>query len=151
RSPDTNVAEQHVNDAIEEAKELLRPLTAPALSWSIIHLNDPNWKDPGAYRDPRDEFYTAVGFIDALLNPRVGEEKEKGYAQAVADKAAADNFLGGYAPLVREILLPALWQGIPRPQRTSGQHPGSFLLRDRWIAAVVATICRQYEFNPTRN
>src|SRR5262249_59409 len=66
--------------------------------------------------------------------------EREGLRAGGSGQGGGGQFSGGYAPLVREILLPALWQGIPPPQRTSGQHPGSFLLRDRWIAAVVATI-----------
>jgi hypothetical protein len=136
--------EKRVKKAIEEAEWHLRPLTTPALSWSII-----SWNDPDAVRDPKAEFYAAVGFVDALLNPDPKRDKE--------GRQAADSFLGEYARLVRENIIPALWRGRPpkrqkRDQRPKQQKKGPpDSLRDRWIAAVVEDICRRYGFNPTRN
>jgi hypothetical protein len=137
--------EKRVKKAIEEAERQLRPLAASALSWSII-----SWNNPDAVRDPRAEFYAAVGFLDALLNPDPKGDKE--------GRQAADNFLGEYARLVREAIIPALWRGRPpkrqkrdqRPKQQKKSPPGS-LLRDRWIAAVVEDICRRYGFHPTRS
>jgi hypothetical protein len=146
----TAAEDARVEEAIEEARKLLKLLAAPVRSWSIVNWNDPE-------RDPRDEFYAAVGFIHGLLDP----DPEK----SGDDRRAADNFLGEYARIVREVVLPALRRGLPpkRPRQKRGQDtapnqqkkdrlPGSsLLLRDRRIAAVVEHIHRKYGFNPTRN
>jgi hypothetical protein len=126
-----------VEKAIKEAKTRLGPL-ATARSWSII-----GWHDPDSVRDPKAEFYSAVGFIDALLNPDPEKDKE--------GRQVADDFLGVCAQLVREAILPALRRGLPPRQKRDQRPKQQFLFRDRWIAAVVEGICNQYGFNPTRN
>jgi hypothetical protein len=133
----TNEEKRVKEEAIEEAKRKLRPLTATVRSWAIINVNDP---DPR--HSPKDEYHAAVGFIHCLLDP---DPEKSGDA-----RQAADNFLGGFAPIVRKFILPALRQGLPR-KRQKGDPPDSLLLRDRWIAAVVEHICRRYDFDATRN
>jgi hypothetical protein len=120
--------EKRVENALKEARALLRPLTARGPSGAIIA-----WHDSNASRDPRDEYQGAVAFVDALL----GDDKDE----------AANSFLGVHASLVRSVILPALRCG--RPPQKQGRRVGH--LWDRWIAAVVATICRRYGFDPTRS
>src|SRR5262245_7165985 len=161
------VEKKRIEEAIEEAKRLLKRLAAPARSWAIV-----SWNDPNPRHSPKDKFYSAVGFIHCLLDP---DPKDKEARQA------ADNFLGKillgqqtqpahrcavlrrvYAQMVREVVLPALRTGRPptREKRKRGAAPkqqekepsGSHLLRDRWIAAVVDHIHEKFEFEyPTRN
>jgi hypothetical protein len=95
----TNEEKRVKEEAIEEAKRKLRPLTATVRSWAIINVNDP---DPR--HSPKDEYHAAVGFIHCLLDP---DPEKSGDA-----RQAADNFLGGFAPIVRKFILPAL---IPNP------------------------------------
>ncbi len=113
--------------AVEEACKRLRPLADPARSWSIV-----NWNDQA--RSPKAEFCAAVAFVDAILN-----------------NSAADDLLGSFKDLARKEVIPALWRGRPPTRQKRGQHPEAFLLRDRWIAAVVDHICGQFGLKPTRN
>jgi hypothetical protein len=130
--------ERRVEEAIEEAKKLLKPLVAPTRSWAIV-----SWTDPEPRHSPKDEFYAAVGFIHCLLDPDPEKSGE--------DRQAADNFLGAFAPIVREVILPALCKGLPAPQPTKGRPSGSFMLRDRRIVTVVEHIHQKYGFDRTRN
>jgi hypothetical protein len=127
--------EEAAEAAVEEACKLLRPLTKPARSWGIV-----NWSDPDAANDPRDEFEAAIEFVIALLDPADSRARQ-----------AADEFLGAHspiaAPIVRKVVLPALRLG--RLPKQKGPH--GLLLRDRWIAAVVTTICQRYGLRPYRN
>ena len=84
-------------EAIKEACELLRPLTKPALSWSIVH-----WNDPPASNDPRDEFETAVEFVIALLDPAVPTSSAQAETYDSQAQLAADEFLGVHASIVRK-------------------------------------------------
>jgi hypothetical protein len=144
--------------AIEEACKLLRPLTTPARSRSVV-----NWDDPDASNDPRDLFEAAVEFVIALLDPdppSTGQpETYDSQAQQAANEfwgvydsqaqQAADEFLGVHASIVRKVVLPALRLGCPPERR--GPRRGGNLLRDRWIAVVVTTICKWHELDPYRN
>ncbi len=125
RDPAVKTAEEkHVKDAVEEAVRLLRPLTH-ARSWSIV-----NWGDPTNH--PKAEFDAAIELVDAILSD-----------------LDADSPLGPFARIAREAAIPV--RGCPPISQKRGQHPGAFLLRDRWIAAVVGHICLQFRLNPTRN
>lgn len=126
-------AKETRDDPLEEAYKLLRPLANPAPSWSII-----NWNDQEISRSPKAEFYAAVGFVDAVFG-------------AVFNDSAPDDFLVPFKDVALKQVLPALRRGRPPTRQKRGQHPEAFLLRDRWIAAVVDRICLQFELNPTRN
>jgi hypothetical protein len=141
---DPHVTTEAHEAAVAEAYELLRPLTKPARSWSII-----NWNDAHADNDPRDEFQAAVEFVIALLDP--AKPKSSAQAETYDSRAQhlADELLGAHASIVRKVILPALRLG--RMPKQKGQRRGGHLLRDRWIAAVVTTICQQHGLNPYRN
>jgi len=143
RDPDA-ITEKRVEAAIAEACELLRPLTKPALSWSIVH-----WNDPPASNDPRDEFEAAVEFVIALLDPATPTSSAQAEHYDSQAQLAADEFLGARASIVRKVILPALRLGHPPKRR--GPRRGGNLLRDRWIAAVVTTICKRHGLDPYRN
>jgi hypothetical protein len=121
--------EKATEAAIAEACVRLRLLAEPARSRSII-----SWHDPDAVNDPRDIYEAAIEYVIALLDP-------------ASDSRAADEFLGADAPIVRKAVLPALRLG--RLPKHKGPHGN--LLRDRWIAAVVTTICQRHGLNPYRN
>jgi hypothetical protein len=129
-------------EAIAEAQKLLQPLTT-ARRWSVV-----NWNDPDASNDPRDEFEAAVEFVIALLDPALPESSDqlKTYDGGV-QRRAADELLGDLAPIVRKVVLPALRLG--RLPKRKGQR--SLLVRHRWIAVVVETICQRYGRDPQRN
>jgi hypothetical protein len=116
----------------EEAYKLLRRLANPASSWSII-----NWNDQEASRNPKAEFYAAVGFVDAVFGAIFND--------------SVTNDLGPFKDVALKQVLPALRRGRPPTRQKRGQHPDAFLLRDRWIAAVVDRICLQFGLNATRN
>lgn len=157
RDPDA-ITEKRVEAAIAEACELLRPLTTPARSRSVV-----NWDDPDASNDPRNLFEAAVEFVIALLDPdppSTGQPKTyDSQAQLAGNEfwgvydsqaqQAADEFLGVYAPIVRKVVLPALRLG--RPLERKGPRRGGNLLRDRWIAVAVTTISQRHELDPYRN
>jgi hypothetical protein len=105
--------------------------------------------DPGA-SDPRDLFEGAVGYVIALLDP-APKPADPDQAKTYDPRAqqAADEFLGTQARIVREVVLPALRLG--RPPKGKGQRRDGNLLRDRWIAAVVADICQRHGLKPYRN
>jgi hypothetical protein len=143
--------------AIVEACELLRPLTNPARSRSVV-----NWDDPDASNDPRDVFEAAVEFVIALLDPAtptndtpaetyIRSLDEPNVVERGTDRAQylADELLGAQALIVRSAVLPALRLGR-LPKRKGPRHAGN-LLRDRWIAAVVETICQRHGLDPYRN
>jgi hypothetical protein len=127
------MTEEREEAALAEAYKLLRPLTKPARSWGIV-----SWTDPDA-ADPRDLYEAAREYVIALLDPNPADSRAR---------QAADEFLDAHspiaAPIVRKVVLPALRLG--RLPKKKGPH--GILLRDRCIAAVVTTICRQYRLNP---
>src|SRR5262249_5448259 len=141
RNPHVTTKERH-EAAIAEAMELLRPLTKPARSWSIV-----NWNEPDA-SDPRDVFEGAGGFVIALLAPAPPTSSAQAETYDSRAKYLADELLGPAAPIVRKVVLPALRLG--RLPKRKGRR-GDSLLRKRWIAAVVATICQRHGLNPYRN
>jgi hypothetical protein len=119
----TEEREEAAEAALTDACEMLRPLTKPARSRAIVIWGDPD-------TDPRDKYEAAIEFVIALL-----------------EQPAADGLLGAQASTVRENVLPALRLGRSPKQK----GPRSILMRDRCIAAVVTTICQQYELKPYRN
>jgi hypothetical protein len=123
------ITEEREEAALAEAYKLLEPLTKPVRSWAVV-----SWHNPNPAKDPRDLYEAAVEYLIALLDP-------------ASDSRAADEFLGADAPIVRKAVLPALRLG--RPPKHKGRHGN--LLRDRWIAAVVTTICQRHRLNPYRN
>jgi hypothetical protein len=129
--------------AIADACKLLRPLTKPVRSWSVVH-----W-DPDVFvsHDPRDVFEAAVEFVIALLDPAIPTSTTQAETYDSRAQHAADELLGVHASIVRKVVLPALRTG--RPPKRKG--PRSKLLWYRWVAAVVTTICQQHKLDPYRN
>jgi len=127
--------------------KLLRPLAEHAGSWAVI-----SWNDPDA-SDPRDVYEAAIAYVTALLDPAPPPPPEaKDYMDRIKtyDSRAqylADALLGAHALIVRKVILPALRLG--RPPKRKG--PRSILLRKRWIAAVVTTVCQRHGLDPYRN
>jgi hypothetical protein len=144
------ISEEHRKAAVEDARKLLQPLTE--------HTRAPviNWNDPGA-SDPRDLFECAVEYVIALLDPapppeaKTHDRRAQLAAKTYDPRAqqAADEFLGIQAPIVREVILPALRLGLTPPGK--GPRRGGLLLRDRWIAAVVTIICQRHRLRPYEN
>ena len=129
RDPTVKIAEEkRVKDAVEEAVRRLRPLTH-ARSWSIV-----TWADPT--NDPKDEFYAAIELVDAVLS-----------------QLDADSPVGTFARIAREAAIPVLRRARPPTQKkdsSRSQKKNSsprYVLRDRWIAAVVDQICSRYGFD----
>jgi hypothetical protein len=137
--------------AIEEAMKLLRPLAEHAGSWAVI-----SWNDPDA-SDPRDVYEAAIAYVTALLDPAPPPPPEaKDYMDRIKtyDSRAqylADELLGAQAVIVRKVVLPALRELGRLPTGESPHRRGGKLLRDRWIAAVVTTVCQRFELDPYRN
>lgn len=135
RDPDA-ITEKRVEAALLDAIKLLRPL-APLWpregSWSII-----SWGDVS--KDPRDAFEGAVEFLTALLDPPACNSPVQ---------HAATKILGVPTPILRAAALPALRLGHPAKRR--GPRRGANLVRDRWIAAVITTICQRHALDPYRN
>jgi len=127
--------------AIAEACELLRPLTKSARSWSIV-----NWNEPDA-SDPRDVYEAAIALVIALLDPATPTSSAQAQTYDSRAQYLADALLGAHALIVRKVILPALRLG--RPPKRKG--PRSILLRKRWIAAVVTTVCQRHGLDPYRN
>jgi hypothetical protein len=144
RDPTADIAveQKRIEDAVAEACELLRPLAKPARSRSVI-----NWNDPDAPNDPRDKFEAAAEFVIALLDPAIPTSSAQEETYDRRAQHAADEFLGVHASIVRKVVLPALRLG--RPPKRKG--PRGNLLWNRWIAAVVTTICRRHGLKPYRN
>jgi len=137
--------------AIAEAKKLLRPLTKHAGSWAVV-----SWNDPDA-SDPRDVYKAAIAYLTALLDPAPPPPPEAAdYTERIKTydrqaQHAADEFLDAQAVIVRKVVLPALRELGRLPTGESPHRRGSNLLRDRYIATVVTTICQQFELDPYRN
>jgi hypothetical protein len=142
--------------AIADAYELLRSLTKPGYSWSIV-----NWKQiedgQGNDRKPsrRDLHDAAVEYVIALLDPAKpkNSDQAKTYDNG-AQQRAADELLGVDAPIVRKVVLPALRLRAP-PGRKGSRAPKRKgprgIFAKRYIAAVVKTICQRYKRDPHRN
>ena len=145
RDPDA-ITEKRIEAAIADAVRLLRPL-APlwprGLSWTVV-----SWNEPDA-SDSRDLFEAAVEFVIALLDPATPTSSARAKTYDPQAQQAADEFLGVHASIVRKVVLPALRLG--RPPERKGPRRGGKLLRDRWIAAVVVTVCQRHKLHPYRN
>jgi hypothetical protein len=146
------ITEERRKAAVKDARKLLKPLAeAYARLGSVV-----TWNDSGA-SDPRDLFECAVEYVIALLDPapppeaKTHDRRAQLAAKTYDPRAqqAADEFLGIQAPIVREVVLPALRLG--RLPKGKGRRRGGNLLRDRWIAAVVATICQRHGLSPYKN
>jgi hypothetical protein len=120
------ITEEREEAALAEAYKLLEPLTKPVRSWAIV-----SWSSDAA-NDPRDEYEAAIDFVTVLL-------------EQLLEQPDADELLSTFAPVMRAIL-PVLRRG---PPKRKGRR--SNLTRDRCIAAVVTTICRQHQLGPYRN
>jgi hypothetical protein len=132
--------EKAAEAAFADACERLKPLTKPTLSWAII-----SWGDPKT--DPRDKYEAAIEYVIALLDPALPTNSAQAETYDSRAQHAADELLGAQASIVRKFILPALRLG--RPPR--GHGPRNTLARDRYIAGVVTTICRQHKLDPYRN
>jgi hypothetical protein len=118
-----STAEQkRVQDALDEARRLLAPLSKDIMSWT----------EQGAGTvDPAKELRHAIFLVECLAN---------------------DNILDGHslAELVRKAAIPILKRARPATGQ-EGWRANSFALRDQVIAAAVDQIHRQYGFDPTRS
>jgi hypothetical protein len=155
--------------AVAEAVELLRPLTKPGYPWSIVNWNQIEDEQGNDRRISRRDLHdAAVEFVIALLDPDTPKpERSKQPETGVetydggVQRRVADALLGVIAPaewlgpIVRKVILPAL--RLPPPPKRKGKRapkrkgPPPGILAKRWIAAVVTTICEEYELDPYRN
>jgi hypothetical protein len=159
--PDLPAFTKEDETAIAEACELLRPLTKPGYSGSIV-----NWQIEGEQGNDgrtsrRDLHDAAVEFVIALLDPATPKpERSKQPETGVetydggVQRRAADALLGDLAPIVRGVVLPAL-RLPPPPERKGSRAPKRKgprgILAKRYIATVVTTICQQHRRDPYRN